>query len=115
MSEKELVKKGKEGLVDTLGNVSYSLIVGGTLDYFSGLSAGGIFVARVYATGTNALTAAPYGKWRNLIFKLTKTGEKSGKLRKGLADLLAFNTFQTPFYASAVAIGNLLSEGYAPD
>jgi len=112
MTYKETKKiRGKEGLVDTLGNVSYSLIAGGILDYASGLRGWGIIASRLSATAINLPTGAPYGKWRNLTFKLTKTTNESSKIRKSLADLLAFNTFQVPIYSSAVAIGSLISEG----
>ena len=111
MEEYKQTKKGKEGWVDTLGNVSYSLAVGSALDYAAGLNGLGILASRAYATGMNLPTAAPYGKWRNFVFEKTRTTDDSSKLRKGLTDLLAFNTFQVPVYASAIAVGSLISEG----
>ena len=111
MEEYKQTKKGKEGWVDTLGNVSYSLAVGSALDYAAGLNGLGILASRAYATGMNLPTAAPYGKWRNFVFKSLNTTNDSSKLRKGLTDLLAFNTFQVPVYASAIAVGSLISEG----
>lgn len=109
--EESKVRKGKEGLVDTLGNVTYPLIVGSILDYSTGLRGWGIVASRTYATAINAPTGAPYGKWRNFMFKLTKTTGKSNKVRQSLADLVAFNTFQVPLYSSVVAVGSLISEG----
>lgn len=101
----------KEFLVDTLGNVSYSLVVGSLLDYVSGLRGLGIVTSRTYATGVNTTTGGLYGKWRNFVFKVTKTSDSSNKLKKYLVDLLAFNTAQVPIYASAVALGSFVSEG----
>ncbi len=101
----------KVALVDTVGNISYSLIAGTILDSCAGLNFAGIVASRASATAINSVTGGPYGWWREKAFKLTKTSEESGKIRKSLVDLLAFNTFQVPIYATAVAIGSLISEG----
>ena len=105
------MKSTKEKIVDTIGGVTYSLIVGSMLDYSSDLDIKGIIASRTSATGMTFLTSAPYGMWRNFVFKTAKTNDSSGNLRKTLTDLLAFNTFQAPIYATAVAIGSLVSEG----
>ena len=99
----------KESWVDTLGNVTYPLVVGGIIDYASGLRGWGIVASRTYATGINFPTGAPYGKWRNLMFKLTKTNKESSKTRKYFTDLLAFNTFHVPLYSTVIAVGSLVS------
>lgn len=101
----------KTALVDIGGNVTYSLIVGSVIDYFAGLNLTGIIASRTSATGINLVTGGPYGWWREKAYQATKTNEESGKVRKTLVDLLAFNTFQVPIYASVVAIGSLISEG----
>ena len=101
----------KEKVVDTLGNITYSLIVGSGLDYFAGLNCEGIVASRTSATGLNLLTGALYGMWRDLAFRVTKTTKDSNGTRKYLTDLLAFNTFQVPVYAAAVAVGSFFSEG----
>lgn len=98
-------------LADIVGNVSYSLILGSALDCCSGLDLAGIAASRTSASLINAVTGGPYGLWRENVFKLTGTNEKSGRLRKTLVDLAAFNSFQVPVYATAVAIGSLVSEG----
>jgi len=102
----------KEKLADTFGNVTYSLVVGGTLDYASGLNPAGIITSRAYATAVNSATGALYGMWRNFMFELTKTNDKSKGVRKYLTDLLAFNTFQVPIYATALSVASLVSEGH---
>lgn len=101
----------KIALEDTLGNVTYSLIAGGALDYFVGLNFQGIIASRLSATGINLVTASPYGFWREKVFKLSKTNEKSTRIRKALTDLFAFNTFQVPVYATVISIGSFISEG----
>jgi hypothetical protein len=102
-------KRGKESLVDTLGVVSYSLIVGAGMDYSAGLRGMGIVASRAYGTAINIPTGAPYGKWRNFVYEKTRTTDKSSKFRKGVAELLAFNTFQVPLYSTVVAVGSLVS------
>jgi hypothetical protein len=93
-------------LADIVGNASYSLATGAVLDYCSGLDLTGIATSRGSAILMNLVTAGPYGLWREKVFKLTGTNEKSGRLRKILVD-----SFQVPVYATAVAIGSLVSEG----
>jgi hypothetical protein len=102
---------GKIALVDTLGNISYSLIAGSALDCAAGLPVSGIVTSRASATLMNTVTGGPYGYWREKMYRLTGTNEDSGRIRKTLADLLAFNTFQVPIYGAAVAAGSLVSEG----
>lgn len=108
---REDVSARKVAVVDTAGNITYSLIAGSILDYCAGLNLSGIVASRASATAINSVTGGPYGYWREKVFKTTRTNEKSGKIRKTLVDLLAFNTFQVPIYATAVAIGSLVSEG----
>lgn len=103
--------KGKVALVDIWGNITYSLFTGTLLDYSAGLSIGGILASRTSATGINALTGGVYGWWREKVFQVTKTNENSSKIKNGLTDLIAFNTFQVPVYAAAVSLGSLASEG----
>ncbi len=101
-------KSRKESLVDTLGLLTYSLIAGAATDYASGLRGLGILASRAYGTGINIPTAAPYGKWRNLLYKLTKTTDESPKFRKYLTELLAFDTFQVPLYSTVLTFGSLM-------
>jgi hypothetical protein len=102
-------QKKKETLVDTLGLVSFSLIAGAFTDYASGLRGIGILASRAYGTAINIPTAGPYGKWRNFLYKKTKTTDKSSNSRKYLVELLAFDTFQVPLYATVVSVGSLAS------
>ncbi|MBN1377220.1 L-alanine exporter AlaE [Candidatus Woesearchaeota archaeon] len=111
IKENKQSSAGKIAVVDTVGNITYSLIVGSLLDYIAGLNFTGIVASRASATVMNSVTGGIYGWWREKTFKLTKTTEKSGNLRKRLVDLLAFNTFQVPIYSVAIAIGSYVSEG----
>ena len=101
----------KVGLVDTLGNQSYCLIVGAAIDYMSGMSPAGVLASRCTGIVMNAATAAPYGWWREKVYGFSGTNEESGNLRKTLTELLAFNIFQVPGYAAVLAIANFISEG----
>ena len=101
----------KIAIVDTAGNITYSLLVGIPLDCSAGLNCTGVAASRATATAINSVTGGPYGWWREKTYQVTRTTEESGKARKTLVDLLAFNTFQVPIYATALAIGSLVSEG----
>ena len=107
--EQFVERKGKESLIDTLGLVTYSLLAGAITDYASGLRGLGIVASRAYGTAINLPTGAPYGKYRNFLYKKTKTTDKSSKVRKYLVELLAFDTFQVPLYATVIGFGSLVS------
>ena len=110
--EKKKPSAKKIAIVDTLGNITYSLIVGSALDYSAGLRLKGIIGSRATATAINSVTGGPYGWWREKMFKWTNTKSNSNKVRKYLVDLLAFNTFQIPVYATALSIGTLTEGEY---
>jgi hypothetical protein len=101
--------KTKESIVDTIGLVSYSLLAGAITDYAAGLRGMGIVAARTYGTAINIPTGAPYGKWRNFLYKKTKTTDESSNFRKYLVELLAFDSFQVPLYATVLSAGSLFS------
>lgn len=99
-------------VVDTIGNVTYSLIVGSILDYFAGLNFAGIVTSRASAMMINFAVGGIYGWWREKAFACTRTNKESGRLRRILVDLLACNTFQIPIYATGVVLGSFVSEGH---
>jgi hypothetical protein len=136
--EKPEPSKRKIAAVDTAGNITYSLIVGSIIDYSTGLDIVGILASRGYATAMNSVTGAFYNWWREQAFEVTKTKDTGGlyqgiqdlyrriikrekkksiksilydMFRSTIVELLAFNTLQVPIYATAVAIGSLVSEG----
>lgn len=75
-------KIGKEWLVDTVGNISYSLVTGAILDYLAGLRGWGIVASRGTATAINTATGGLYGQYRNWVFKKTKRVRESKLMRK---------------------------------
>ena len=97
--------------IDRRGSVTYGLIVGGTLDYFTGLGPIGIAISRFSATTMNYAVGGIYGKARELAYRLTGTTEQSSWLRRRAAELIPFNVLQPATTALAVAIGCLISEG----
>ncbi len=107
----ESIVNKKQAVVDTASGITYSWIVGSVLDYYAGLNFSGIVVSRTSATALNFLASAPYGWWKDQIYKWTKTNKESSRFRKYFTDLLAFNTGQTLLYATSLAIGGLVSEG----
>ena len=102
----------KNAAVDTGANITFFLAVGSVLDYCAGLNFSGIVASRAYATIVNTVTGTPYGMWRDFVYRVTRTTEKSGKARKYFADLFSLNTFATPMYVSSLAFGSFLSEGH---
>ena len=108
--EKQATAK-KIAIVDTGGSITYSLFLGCLLDCSAGLNCTGIVASRTYATAVNTVTGGFYGWWREKAFSVTKTTKESGKIKKTIVDLLAFNTVQVPIYATAIAVGGLISEG----
>ena len=107
----DYIQRKKVDLVDKGGNISYSLVVGCGLDAASGLDLAGIAGSRGYSAIVTYLAGGYYGRWRETMFRLTKTTKQHSRFRRGLVGLLAFNSFQVPFYFSALAVGNFLSEG----
>lgn len=118
----ELVRTGvnelvKQAAVDTFANVSYGIVVGAAINYYkSGLQGWGIVTSRTSATVVNALTGGLYGGWVNFLYRITNTKEKSNelknKLKKGIVDIIALNTFQVPIYAASVALADLVHKGH---
>lgn len=102
----------KEAAAATIGKVTYSLVVGTGLDYFTaGLRGWGIVSSRTSATGINTVTGIPYDKWRKGWYKLTRTPEKTSSFRKWLVELGAFNTFETYVYGVSICAGSLAEKG----
>ena len=101
----------KIAAVDTGATVAYSLIAGTCLDCAAGLNLTGVLVSRAMGTASNTATGGLYGWWREKVYDFTKTDEKSGKTRKFLTELLAFNSCRVPTYYAALCISSHISEG----
>lgn len=99
----------REEVADTISTQVFPLIVGGCMDAYAGARGLGLLASRSYAASINLPTGAPYGKWRNFLYKRTGTTEESHWFRKYAIELVAFNTFQVPLYATVAGMGVLCS------
>ncbi|MBI2573752.1 L-alanine exporter AlaE [Candidatus Woesearchaeota archaeon] len=99
--------------IDRLASISYSLAIGVPLDLYSGLSITGMLASRSQSFGVNYATGRYYGKWQDHWYhQFGAVKDASYRfLRERAADLIAFNTFQTPFYAGIVAIADYITTG----
>ncbi|HLC91193.1 MAG TPA: hypothetical protein VJI15_05505 [Candidatus Nanoarchaeia archaeon] len=102
----------KADRVDRLGNITYGLLVGGLIDYSSGLGAIGIGISRLSASTMNGIVGGAYGRAREYAFRLTGTTKDSHWLRRAAAEIVPFNLLQVPASAAAIALGCLMTEGY---
>jgi len=95
---------GRAALVDTFGNISYSLAVGAAIDYSVGLNLSGIVASRATGTAINSVTGGPYGWYREKVFNFVGAEEESrsvvGSLREAynetVKDFSNFKSFKTP-------------------
>ena len=100
--------------VDTVAMISFSTPIAMINEItVAGMGVIDSLKARGIATCVNLATARPYGKYRDWIFKKTKTDEKSGFFRKFFTDILAFATFQAPLYAGIISVSGADAEGVA--
>ncbi len=60
--------------------------------------------ARGIVTVVNALTARPYGKYRDFVFEKAGINENTGFAKKAVTDTLTFTTFQAPLYGAILAV-----------
>ncbi len=100
-----------EKYADIFANVTYSIAAGVTLDASAGLTPWQVLISRSWATAVNTVAGKPYGWARNLIYRISGTTKEDTALRKGLLELLAFNTIQVPIYVSGLATSQLFTEG----
>lgn len=105
----------KQYYVDEAAIQTFSLIAGTGLDFgYSGLGVSGWGVSRLEGAIGNRITGGTYGKWRDNCYDWTNTKESSGKIRKFLAETLAFETFQVPLYGAVVTVASLLVDQIGP-
>ena len=101
-----------EGATDTIASNAYSLVVGSGLDLIaSHLGPEGWLASRAQSMLWNATTGALYGKYRDTVFRLTRTTPESSAIKRVVVELGAFNLFQTPPYAGMVMLSTKLFEG----
>ena len=100
----------KERIVDTAGNITYSLMTGIALDAAANQNIGEIAASRTQATIINAVTGAAYSWWRDYVYRKLGVTEYHGWEAKVIADVIAFPP-QLAIYASSAAVSTWLFEG----
>ena len=91
--------------VDTFTMIAFSTPIAMANEVFiAGMDVEQSLKARGIATIVNILTARPYGKFRDYLFKKCHTTDKSGFVKKTATDILAFASFQAPLYAGILAV-----------
>ena len=89
---------------DTFAMIAFSTVVGMVIEILiSGMTLGQSVQTRLTAIPVNLLTARPYGMFRDWVFRLMRAHE-GGKVRKGIADTMAFVLFQAPLYVAILTI-----------
>ncbi len=98
--------------VDTAAMVTFSTPIAMANEIcVAGMSVTDSLKARGIATIVNALTARPYGKYRDFVVKKLKTTKESGFWKKYFTDVLSFATFQAPLYAGILAVSGADLDG----
>ncbi|MCC7570268.1 L-alanine exporter AlaE [Candidatus Micrarchaeota archaeon] len=107
----EKKEKSKAFLADTISTTLFSSVAGAVLDVVSGSTLFGLLIARLSAVATNLTTGGIYGWWEEKVYKKLNIQKNSSKLKKGFADLIAFNSFQVPVYGAIKTFSNIVSKG----
>jgi hypothetical protein len=101
-------KRKYEENVDRFSSISYSIIAGVYVDSLVPLTPIECLISRGSSIPLNYFTGDYYGKWRDKVFARIKTTDKMSKPRQVvtniITDIIAFNTFQVPVYAAALAL-----------
>jgi hypothetical protein len=71
----------------------------------AGMTVGQSLKVRGISVVVNTFLARPYGVYRDRLFKLLRTTEKSSQMRKFWTDYMIFSSFWTPVYAGMLAAG----------
>jgi len=96
-----LVEKMRGSAVsDTLAGITFSIGVGMANELLiAGMTPEQSIKSRLMSIPLNAIFSRPYGMYRDWVYKVTKTGQDSGQLRKFFVDLGTFITGQITLYA----------------
>lgn len=85
-------------LADTLTSVGFFSLMGTLTEVFvAGMSADQVIVSRLSALPVMIFSGRPYGLWRDAIVRRLAPVD-AGALRTGVADTVAFCSFQLPIY-----------------
>ncbi len=98
-------------LVDTSAMISYSIAVGMANEMLiAGMSLEQSLKSRAMSIIPNMLTGGIYGKYRDWVLKKFKTTQQSHWLKKAVADITAFASFQGPLYATILTLAGADSD-----
>ena len=101
-----IVSAVRKFLADTTALITFSTVVGAANEIIvARMSVEQSVQARLTAIPIIMLTARPYGVYRDWVFRLSHA-DRSNQVRRMIADIVAFTTFQIPIY-----IANLLLTG----
>jgi hypothetical protein len=105
MSERASQRELRAWLVDTAAMVVFCTLTGMVMELaVAGLSWRQSIAARLAAIPLNLVTARPYGLYRDAVVRQLARWPRARTLQVGLADVLAFTTFQVPVYAAVLAL-----------
>ncbi|WP_299727996.1 L-alanine exporter AlaE [uncultured Endozoicomonas sp.] len=91
----------RDMLADTFAMVTFSIIIGMTVELMAGLTFDQSLQSRLLSIPVNLFTARAYGLYRDWLFRRgSKIGQ--GFMQMALLDALAYVSFQIPLYASLV-------------
>jgi L-alanine exporter len=101
-------------LADTFALVVFSTLAG----MFAELLVAGMTLlqsaqARLTAIPMMLITARPYGVFRDWVFRMSGAGT-GGEVRRAMADIGAFVTFQVPVYATILFLGRGSGRSWRP-
>ena len=97
-------------LADTFAMVVFSTVVGMVIEILiSNMTVEQSVNTRLIAVPLNLFTARPYSIFRDWVSQIAKA-DKSGQIRKGIADVLAYILFQVPLYMSILLVSGTNSE-----
>ena len=103
-------KSRKTRIADAFAVFTYSISVGVSLDYFTGVGTPlDIVISRVVNLIIGVTTAPYYGMNREYLYEKTHTTKHSNIFRKYFVELAAFNIIPTITYGIAIGISSTIS------
>jgi len=99
-----VAKMRKPAVSDTVAGITFSIGVGMANELLiAGMTFEQSLKSRLMSIPLNAIFSRPYGMYRDWVYKVTKTRQDSGQLRKFFVDLGTFITGQITLYAGILA------------
>ena len=110
-NESNIDRPIRKFIIDTSAMVSYSIAIGMANEILiANMSLEQSLKSRAMSIIPNMLTGGIYGKYRDWVLKKFKTSKKSHWLKKAVADITAFASFQGPLYATILALAGADSD-----